>query len=283
MTNISHLTSETLIKVQGIDSEKFLQGQLTQDIQLLTQQTNLFSAYCNAKGRIISLFQVFKTNEAIYLSLAKSTANSMLEIIQKYALFSKVTLSVSDDYYTYAAWGEAIEHFISQNTSSINLRIKTSKTSYKLFTKSPIATDNTDVNYLSESQWQAFLISSKYPVILAENSEHFLPAELKLNQLDAISLSKGCYVGQEVIARMHYLGQTKKTLYYAVTTTKLDGIQLKAKIFNQKQKAVGEVVNYAFNEDKSQTELLVLMNQSAIADETNNTFTLNDNPITLIH
>ncbi|MCF6776206.1 hypothetical protein L3V83_06420 [Thiotrichales bacterium 19X7-9] len=281
MTNLSHLTSDSLIKVDGIEKEKFLQGQITQNIELLNEDTPLFSAYCNAKGRIISLFEIFKSDEIIYLSMPKATAEVMLNIIQKYALFSKVTLSITDQYYTYAIWGEESENLIETLPSdAIIIQLKTSIPSYKIFTKAPI--DINDSNIQSESQWQDFLIQSKYPTILPNNSEHFLPAELNLNSLGVISLSKGCYVGQEVIARMHYLGQTKKALYNGTVDTKLNNIQLKDKVLNQDHKAIGEVVNFSFNEEKQQTNLLVLMNQAAIKSASDKTFILNDNPIKLI-
>lgn len=283
MTKLCHLTCHCLIKVSGIDSEKFLQGQLTQDVQEITENQGALSAYCNIKGRVVSLFEIIKHEGDFYLSLPEKTADLMLETIKKYAAFSKVTLTKETSWHTYALWGEnnensdlTIESLVKKNLdhdcqtiSTENLmaiRLKTKSpafTAFKLFSKNILTIDQ--ANNMHQSDWYQFLIEFSYPVIYPENSEAFLPDELSLNQLGALSFSKGCYLGQEVIARMHYLGQSKKTLKQAVVIgVEADTIKILDKITDQNGKPVGEVVNCSSAIDCHQTKLLILINRAAL-------------------
>lgn len=282
MNNFTELSQSSIIEVKGNDYKKFLQGQLTQDIEKLSNTQGSISAYCNAKGRMIALFEMIENNKTIYLLIPDQTADLMLEIIKKYAMFSKVTLTKNNHLKTYALWGENAEQLLKENFNTeltkpydtfsneklMIIRLKTAIPAFKIISHDKIEFKNLENQ--NENAWQHFLISQKIPVIFSENSEYFLPAELELDQLKAISLSKGCYVGQEVIARMHYLGQSKKTLIQARAEGNLAEINLKDRILDENNKLVGEVVNFEIsNEDKNKANLLIVAMKKALEIEAN--------------
>ncbi|MCF6768328.1 hypothetical protein L3V86_08130 [Thiotrichales bacterium 19S11-10] len=291
MAYYSKLENETLIKVTGDEKVTFLQGQLTQDIKTINQDQGALSAYCNPKGRIISLFEIFEYDNALYLSMTDQAADVTLDTIKKYAMFSKVTLEKSEDSCeTYALWGKEADNIIKSlfgqplrdkyqtisNDTSVAIKLPTKIPSYKIFVTKPLTIN--DATLLDLSNWYHFLIDNQYPVICAQTSEKFLPAELSLNELGAVSLSKGCFVGQEVIARMFYLGQTKKTLVKA-NYHHQGSVQLLDKIIDDKQKNIGEVVNATFDENTQSYYLLALINQSTLSSSNEITLFLNDDEL----
>src|SRR5262245_46376236 len=81
-----------LIKIQGIDAKKFLQGQLTCDVESITSSTNCMGAHCNPQGRVISLFYLFIFQEFYYLLMQRSMVPIAIQALKKYAVFYKIEL-----------------------------------------------------------------------------------------------------------------------------------------------------------------------------------------------
>jgi tRNA-modifying protein YgfZ len=158
-----------LIAVSGPDAEKFLQGQLTCDVREAGSEPVLLGAYCNSQGRVQATFRLSQQNSTYYLQLPLSMVQPTLTLLQKYALFSKVSLS----------------------------------------TENPPLPSGTELE----------TILAGIPMILPETVGLFTPHMLDYDRLGAISFKKGCYMGQEIVARTHYLGQAKQHLYRAQTTT----------------------------------------------------------------
>jgi len=186
-----------LIEVTGQDAFKFLQGQITADLELLelldqdqdqgqdSNQNNttkhILSSYCNIQGRVISVFYIFKLDDKYILLFLGDTAEIFLKKIKKYAQFSKIKFSDITNIYS--------------NKDLLQGCIK------NILNKE----DNID-NFID------YLINHKIPIINKEFSENFLPGNLNLLDLNAVSLKKGCYLGQEIIARVYYKGKNKKEL-----------------------------------------------------------------------
>lgn len=182
MTNNSDNLNNNLfsyIEISGIDSFNFLQGQITADLNLLDTNNYILSSYCNIKGRVISVFYVFKKNNNYIILFLGNTANMFLKHIKKYAKFSKVNFSdINFDLKN-----------ILDNINNIN-----------------------NINYKEIIDFINYLIINKIPILTEEYAEQFLPANLNLIDLNAISFKKGCYLGQEIIARVYYKGKNKKEL-----------------------------------------------------------------------
>lgn len=208
-----NLISYGLIKVEGPDALSFLQGQLTCDVASIAPETSTLGAHCDPKGRIISLFYLFIYRDSYYLLMPRSLIPKALEGLKKYAIFFKATL-----------------HDESENLLIVGIKTKTLQTFANTAT---IAVTNErfilvgDLNSMqaawqilapkttvgTEQTWHQLQINHPFPIIYPETSRLFLPHELNLPALNAVSFSKGCYTGQEIIARMHYKGKLKKKMF----------------------------------------------------------------------
>lgn len=186
--------SRQIIDITGTDTETFLQGQLTADIKKATPEKIIWAAHCNLKGRMISLGQLLKTNDSYRYIAPSDLCEIAMKRLQKYILFSKVKLTLSEDQ-VYGFWSEKHPAGIEYSDSQQLL----------------ITSDDLDTT-ASESQWQLIEIEKKHAWLSAQTSGQFMPSEIQLAQLGGVSLNKGCFVGQEIIARLHYLGKSKKKL-----------------------------------------------------------------------
>lgn len=176
--NNNTYTFSTII-VSGVDSKKFLQGQITANLDDLEHNPFLFSAYCNQQGRVISVFAIFKKDNDLVLLFLGDTAATFLKKIKKYSVFSKINFATID-----------------YNNTEKYLKIITNLDA--------VADTNTYIKYF---------INNKIPIITEQTTEKFLPDSLNLIDLSAVSFKKGCFLGQEIIARVYYKGTTKKKLY----------------------------------------------------------------------
>ena len=187
-----------LISVSGEDAVDFLQGQLTQDVTELAVAGRQLAAWCNPKGRVITIVRLVDMDPGIGLLVPESQAEILLARLLMYRLRAKVDIEASDD--PVDAWLE------------------------------PADSD------------PARLIEAGVPWVGAENSEEFTPHMLNLDKLGAISFTKGCYTGQEIVARTEHLGKSKRRMMrYRADAP---GIAVGASV-SDGDRAVGQVVNVA--------------------------------------
>lgn len=185
------------IRVSGPDATDFLQGQLTQDINALQDAGSLLAAWCNPKGRVISVIRLRALDNAIGMLVPASMSEKLLQRLTMYRLRARVELTIEDPP------GDGI---------------------------APTDRDP-----------QA-LIEAGIPWIDESNAEAFTPHMLNLDALGAISFTKGCYTGQEVVARTEHLGKSKRRLMRYEADG--DGIAVGDKL-SDGERNVGEVVNVA--------------------------------------
>ena len=210
-----------LIKISGVDAEKFLQGQLTCDVKTIasdaTTTQSCLGAHCNVKGRIVFTFRLFYSDGSYFLSLPKTQVEYAIQSLKKYAVFSKV--SIED---------------VSETVSTINPEQKIAD------------------------------IEAGIAEIYPETREQFTPHELNYHQLGAISFDKGCYIGQEIVARMHYLGKLKSTLVLATLSTTTPPTRGEKIFYGEQEKPelAGYLVDYA-HINKDQYKLLIILYNQA--------------------
>lgn len=198
---ICKLSDQALIRVRGNDAKKFLQGQLTCDVEKKISM----GAHCNPQGRVISLFYLFQQDNDYYLLMQKSMISHAVSTLKKYAVFFKVEMNEMSDEWQIVGIENPDENIIQNN---ICIPVKNSR--YIVVGK--------DLNLqITESleHWKTLNIRDGIPEIYPETSGKFLPHEINLHELNALSFEKGCYTGQEIIARMHYRGKLKNHLYVA--------------------------------------------------------------------
>ncbi len=241
---ICELSDQGLIKIQGNDAKKFLQGQLTCD----AERTISLGAHCNPQGRVLSLFYLFQYQDAYYLLMQQSMVPIALSALMKYAVFFKITLT--DDSKNWHVSG-VINDDVSLEQA---VRIPVTESLYIL------AGENNKIQATHETNvWHQHRIKSGIPAIYPETSGKFLPHELNLPALDAVSFDKGCYTGQEIIARMHYRGKLKTHLYH-VNISSAHKPELAADIYGEQGKACGMVVDMAHDVYNNQYDLLITAN-----------------------
>ena len=257
-----------VLEVSGEDAATFLQGQLTNDIHQVTNQHAIYSGFCNPKGRLIGFFIIIKFNESYLLILPRSITESIHKKLSMYILRSKVKLTMQD---------EAIQIYglLDKNKSSNNealpknhldvlnsnechmiklqgvgrfMLVGLKDTFQKLIHENPELLVNQDINL-----WRQEEILSGSPNIYPATQEAFIPQSLNLDLMDAINFKKGCYTGQEIVARTHYLGKPKRRMFIAKAQAELnssigDPIDLNGQ-------AIGHIVDLVIHEGK--TDLLI--------------------------
>ncbi|MDD1605963.1 MAG: folate-binding protein [Methylococcaceae bacterium] len=219
---IAHLA---VLTVSGTEAGQFLQGQITCNVHDVTATQSSLGAMCNPKGRAITTFLLAKSGDDFLLVLP----NELLEIVKKrlsmYVLRSKVTLTdSSDSLCLLGLTATSNEAFLATHSEDNGVRINmgnrcliiadvdNAMTLWSEYTAQGFqATDS--------MQWQTLDILSGIPWLTTATSEEFIPQMLNLDKLGGISLTKGCYTGQEIVARTHYLGKAKRGLFIAECQT----------------------------------------------------------------
>lgn len=220
------------IRVEGADAHKFLQGQLTCDLNNLAIGEIILGAQCNPKGRVIHNFLLGRLGESCYaLNLPASLISTAIAALKKYAVFFKV--SIEEDSSLRAVFDEttlSLNGLIARAQIAPNLHVgwvdSKSESQSKLSTK--------------ESSKRFFELGIVF--IDLESSEKFTPEEIGLVRAGAVSFKKGCYTGQEIVARMHYKGAHKKS----IALFKMDGIVESTGDLNlrQNEKSIGTGVSF---------------------------------------
>lgn len=235
--NLSHVG---LIAARGLDAEAFLQGQLTCDVRQATPERSLLGAYCSPKGRALASFRLFRRGDDYDLELPRALVEPTLSRLRKYVLRAKTALDDASD--TLARIGVAgphaailleqalggipeaangVTHLEATDSPGITaIRLPGSTPRFELHgpareiqmvwdTLAP------NVTPAGAEPWRLLDILAGIPTIQPETVEAFVPQMLNLQLLDGIGFQKGCYTGQEVVARTHYLGKLKRRMYLA--------------------------------------------------------------------
>lgn len=209
------LTSYAVFSVSGDDRVKFLQGQLTNDIEKVTAGQSQLSAICNPKGRMLSLFLIAEEADRYLFILPDELMPSTIGHLKKYSVFYKVDITPCDNYAVTGVDNAGSQQDLATTKKQNGLQINWDKERSLLVLPLTDAKDLWNSNDYSSkpySEWLAYDIQSGLPRLYSKTVETFLPHNLNLPELGAVSFDKGCYTGQEVVARMHYKGTLKSRL-----------------------------------------------------------------------
>ncbi|MBT5030983.1 MAG: folate-binding protein YgfZ [Proteobacteria bacterium] len=240
------------ILVRGEDRLAFLQGQLSCDL-INAEGSIQLAAMCNPKGRIIALFHVICAHETVYLIGRRAIIESAATHLKRFIFRSKVTIEHQQPVTIYLSVGvnEKDEPALLPGTiqeldsGSVRARLANPNSLELVLSTNTIANDN---NPHTEAIWSRSLHINGIPEITPEQSEKYLPESLNLDLSGGINFDKGCYTGQEVIARMHYLGKAKKRLYQ-ITTDEPARLEPGMPVFNQHGTELGEIFSVSLQID----------------------------------
>ncbi len=245
-----------IISVSGDDATSFLQGQISCDMEEVIQDGPKLACCVNLKGRVIANFIVYtlnNTGKPKFILLCPQGMRAKIEtVLKKYAVFSKVTIEVD-------------------NTLCLTAYKNSTGLQEKATGIHTIQIKHLDIDFCLEPQdqilekWRRLALtgalgSFEYEVIqqgmvfiYPATSEHFTPQECNLELLDSISFTKGCYTGQEVVARLHYRGKTKRRVFIAelkanenlsiLNSTALQDGELQSDVLDTNQKSQGKVID----------------------------------------
>lgn len=237
LCDLSHVA---LIRASGDDSSTFLQGQFSNDVRQVSPGHHQLNSYCSPKGRMLALFRLFQRDDAYYLSMPQDLMGSTLKRLQMFVLMSKVNLQDdSEELIRFGLSGPNSEKLLQENIGALPasvddtlthngitmLRIQGPHPRFEIYGE-PVAMQNLwqslagDTRKVGADCWELLDIHAGLPTVYRETVEAFVPQMVNLQLINGVSFKKGCYTGQEVVARMQYLGKLKRRMYrvHAETT-----------------------------------------------------------------
>ncbi|MFV1985032.1 MAG: folate-binding protein YgfZ, partial [Thiohalomonadales bacterium] len=237
-TIISDLSFYKLIKISGSEAQSFLQSQFSNDVNQVTESQAQLNSYCSPKGRVLALFNLFKIKNDYYLQLPRILFDSILKRLTLFKMRADVSLiDISDSLMCIGIAGKNAESILKSKFNNIpasNYASETqetltvirltnesntkTQTRFLLFGDSDTLenfwTNNNDkLISVGSDCWCSLDIQAGIPAIATETVDTFIPQMLNLQLINAVSFKKGCYPGQEIVARTQYLGKLKKRMY----------------------------------------------------------------------
>jgi folate-binding protein YgfZ len=222
---LANRIAEKVIEISGQDRKSYLHGQVTQDLNSLNGSTFLWSGHCNAKGKLWSVHKLIATPESFLLLASESEANQSFAELKKYGVFSKAEFELSESLNTIGLIAENtydIESLLSISFAEANL-VKF-ELGYALHLVNGLVELVVETDKLAtleskltiedhENDWLAATIKAGLPRLSSDTLDEFVPQMVNLQAIGGISFNKGCYTGQETVARMKYLGKNKRAMY----------------------------------------------------------------------
>ena len=223
-----------VIAVHGADAGSFLQSQLSNDIRDVDAGASQLSAFCTPKGRVLGLMRIFHCGDNYYLRLPLDSLDAVLARLRMYVLRADVTLEdATENFLRIGISGEhAPAHLaeagleVPESIDAVNragdstlIRVPGIVPRFELYLTSLQAAEsvwetlNVHAAPVGEPVWRLLDIQAGIPNILAATAELFVPQMINLQLINGVSFKKGCYPGQEIVARMQYLGTLKRRMY----------------------------------------------------------------------
>lgn len=277
------LQHEALLHIEGPDSLKFLQGQTTCDTGQVTPEQSVPGAYCTPKGRVVCDFLLSQLgNDHFALRMRRDIRDNSAAVFSKYIVFSKAKLNSNDDWQIAAVWGESAAATLADSFGAIPegrwgavagddfklVQIDSIAQQFECYLSDQAAEKLQAIaeraQLADELSWQALQIEAGQARICAATVEEFLPQMLNYDITGHVNFKKGCYTGQEVVARLHYRGKSKRRLYRALLPSGKEissGIAAGEPLFSiGTEQSVGNIVNSVTLDgahDKQTSALLV--------------------------
>lgn len=228
-----------IMEISGDDRLTYLQGQLTNDINAVSSSLSQLSALCTPKGRMRALFHIIqntiKDNDSLLLQLPYGLLADNIKRLKMFILMSKVELNdASDDIIKIGLAGKHAEqvllnagftipeqtNMVTQHNDMLLLRLAGDTPRFECLGSFDAIRDlweslTRQATLLSTQQWRLLDIEAGIPNVFPQTAESFIPQMLNLQHLNGVNFKKGCYTGQEVVARMQYLGKLKRRMYLA--------------------------------------------------------------------
>lgn len=275
------LHNQGLISFTGEDAASFLQGQLTSDVSDLAVGHTRYSGYCTPKGRLIATFLIWKRDGEILLQLPAELCDSVRSRLSKYVMRARVKVAdASTAFVPFGVAGTGAKDIVRVLVGSAPQEMHAVTSSNEVeVTRLPVdrylilaararadalRTALTSHAACAEPEgWAALDVEAGVAVITTPTSEKYVPQMVNLDLIGGVSFSKGCYPGQEIVARTHYLGQQKQRMYRVrvpAGNSPAAGDSLYSKAFGTQ--ASGSIVALGGRDTEGCTALAVIQRRS---------------------
>ena len=263
-TYLAKLPHRAVLEFEGPDTRKFLQGQTTCDLEQLAPTHSLVGAYCNPQGRMVCDFRLLELDgERLLMVLEADSRQAAADTFGKYIVFSKASLrDATDDWCHYALWGTEAATLAGSATAGAGSAWRQGDelwvasevpNAFEVCLPAAGAADfEARLDGATQADGEQFRlqeIRAGIGHVTGASSGSFLPQQLNYQAVDRINFTKGCYTGQEVVARMHYRGQVKRPMALASTTYSGEVNAGDPLTSAGSDKTVGNVVNAARADD----------------------------------
>ena len=248
--DLSHLGK---CSISGNDARDFLQGQLSNDIDKLNaEQPHQLSAYCNPKGRILALFHVLISNTGYVLIAPRKILDKVLPRLKMFVMRAAVKIESLDAMHLYGLGisneAENTALAVWRQTALLVAQHSNDPARFLVLSSEPAGT-----NLLPGKHWNALDIRQNLPQIYIETHQALIPQSVNLDIVGGVNFKKGCFPGQEIIARVKYRGKPK-TRMIGVQIASSEPIAIGAPIYlDERRNSAGQVINRA---EKSANYLL---------------------------
>jgi len=223
---LAELPQYGLLETSGADARPFLHGQLTNDVQHLGTDRARHAGWCSAKGRLLASLLVVPQADGYLLQLARDLAPAVAKRLSMFVLRAKAKITdASDAWVQYGIWGESVETAlagIGLPEAAEDLRIVRSgnliavRFSRQRYLLIGPAAERAKLEGLAApvdaAEWTLQEIRAGRPLIAQATQDQFVPQMVNYERLDALDFQKGCYPGQEIVARAQYRGQVKRRM-----------------------------------------------------------------------
>jgi len=201
MLQLTHLSA---IRFSGSDAGNFLHGQLSADVLGLDNGDSTFACYCEPKGRVLALMMVHRADQDYYVIMSADLTASVSQRLRLYVMRSNVTIEVLNDHAVSGLYADETPQPDSNSICAIQLA---GSSQWLSVTPRDSAVDT---NAAAQADWKHSELQLGITWLNPATSGQFLPQWLGFEALGAVNYRKGCYPGQEIVARTHYLGKVKR-------------------------------------------------------------------------
>lgn len=255
----------SILDVTGEDAQNFLHAQVPSDIRVLNPERAQISGWCTAKGRLLTTFVIWPIENGYRLVLASDVRDAIAKRLKMYVLRLKVQVTPATELvYGLLHPGKRIGNLVLptadwQVTRSGGLTAVQLDSSRDLLTgpEADFQSLAAGMPTITSDAWLRSDIALGFPLVTQATSEHYVPQMINLDKLGGVSFKKGCYPGQEIVARTHYLGKIKRHLYRVSSDTPLvAGTEVRSSVLNGQ--SCGSLVTAAPTTDDKWLALAVL-------------------------
>lgn len=215
VTRFCRLPELGVVAATGADARSFLQGQLTCDLSALERHPGQLAAACNPQGRVLELMRLAAIADGVLLVLRRALIPALLIRLPKYVLRARVRISDRSDELRVAGLLDAADPggwLTAATATGLTALVAGARRLLLVGAAGSHAPALASVAEASPADWEFAAVAEGEPDIFPPTAGHWIPQMLNLDRLGAISFSKGCYTGQEIVARTEHLGRVKRRM-----------------------------------------------------------------------